>query len=391
MMTSMAERGKHSASGTGWRYAFRVLARSLTVPLLLAAGVSAFWLARSLYAWALALGENLGQVFAFFALFGAISFFAKLGLSQLNEHLLALLRGIWNYFRSIFSRDPAIFAESLRALARRLIPVLVLTIGAGLLSGYVRPPAAESGLPGTIEVRSGDRGVTVSFRQPGGQDASTNIVGLRGIIEEVVTQALEQQASGQASPVIEGRRDAIEHARSNYVASFPILFKRAALDSGPRAGAAAGGGPEFAGGAAYDAEFNRGLIRLLVESLAPCGEEDGTRPVWLSVRGYASSAPFRDGRGEALPQSGELNVRLANRRRRSVESALRAAIVRAGAERRIRLTPEIDYTLHSQLERDRKFNDRPGAYPAEAGSLPQDFLTRAAYVNVLSAAKCAPD
>lgn len=205
-------------------------------------------------------------------------------------------------------------------------------------------------------------------------------------------QLLEQQASGQAFSVIEGRRDTIGRARSNYVASFPILFERATLDSEPRAGTAAGGGPEFAGGAAYDAEFNRGLIiRLLVESLAPCGEEDGTRPVWLSVRGYASSAPFRDGRGEALPQSGELNVRLANRRRRSVESALRAAIVRAGAERQIRLTPEIGYTLYSQLERGRKFNDRPGAYPAESGSLPQDFLTRAAYVNILTAAKCAPD
>ena len=66
--------------------------RPLAVPLILAVGVLAFLLARSLYASSLAVGANLGQVFAFFALFGAISFLAKLGLSQPNKHLAALLR-----------------------------------------------------------------------------------------------------------------------------------------------------------------------------------------------------------------------------------------------------------------------------------------------------------
>lgn len=390
-MTNMAETGKRSASRQGWRYAFGVLGRSLTVPLILAVGVSVFLLARGLYASSLAVGENLGQVFAFLALFGAISFFTKLGLSQLNKHLVALLRDLWNYFKSIFSRDPANFGKSLRALTRRLIPVLVLTVAAGLLSGYIRAPDAQSDLPAVLEVHSGNSDVTVSFRRPGGQSVSTNIVGLRNMVAEIVTQALEDHSSGQASLVMAEKPVMTEPLMSNYVASFPILFEQASLNSGPRAAAATAAGSEFAGGAAYDAELNRDLIRLLAESLAPCGEEDGTRPVWLSVRGYVSSAPFRDDRGEALLQSGELNVRLANMRRRSVESALRAAIVRADAEGRIRLTPEIDYTLYSQLERDRKFNDRPGASPAEPGSLPQDLLTRVAYINVLSAARCAPD
>ncbi len=387
----MAKTGKRRASGQGWGYAFRVLARSLTVPLILAVGVLTFFLARSLYASSLAVGQNLGQVFAFFALFGAISFFAKLGLSQLNKHLVALLRDFWNYFKSILSRDSARFAESLRALTKRLIPVLVLTVGAGLLSGYIRPPDGEPDIPGAITVHSGDSDVTVSFRRSNGQDASTNILGLRGVIAEIVTQALEDQASGPEPPLMAEKPDTDERIRSNYVASFPILFERASLDSGLRGATAADGAAQFVAGADYDAELNRSFIRLLVESLIPCGEEDGTRPVWLSVRGYASSAPFRDGKGEALPQSVELNLRLANMRRRSVERALRAAIGQAGAERRIRLTPEIDYTLPSQLKRDRKFNDRPAAYPAKAGSLPQDFLTRVAYVNILSAARCAPD
>ncbi|MDE0414035.1 MAG: hypothetical protein OXI47_06830 [Gammaproteobacteria bacterium] len=293
--------------------------------------------------------------------------------------------------KSIFSRDLAGFGESLRALTRRLIPVFVLTIAAGLLSGYVRPTEAETGIPDSVEVHYGDGDVIVSFHRPDGQKEITNIVGLRGVIAEIVAQALEERAGQQTSPGVVEEVDANLYIRSNYVASFPILFERARLDSGSRAGAAVAGGAEFAVGAAYDTELNRGLIRMLVESLAPCGEEDGTRPVWLSVRGYASSAPFRDGWGEALPESRELNVGLANMRRRSVESALRAAIVRAEAERRIRLTPGIDYTLHTQLERDRKFNDRPDQSPAEAGSLPQDLLTRVAYVNVLSAARCAPD
>ncbi len=397
-MTNTAEMGKRSAPRQGWRYAFGVLARSLTVPLILAVGGLTFLLARSLYASSLAVGENLGQVFAFLALFGAIGFFTKLGLSQLNKHLAALLRDLWNYFKSILSRNPASFRESLRALTRRLIPVLVLTIGAGLLSGYIRPPdaepeipSAESAMPRAIEVHSGESDVTVSFRGANGQNVSTNIVGLRGVIAKIVTQSLEDQAGPKEPAVMADQPVMIEPIRSNYVASFPILFERASLDPGPRSAAAAGGGAEFAGGAAYDAKLNRKFIRLLVESLDPCGEEDGTRPVWLSVRGHASSAPFRDGRGEALPLSGDLNVRLANTRRRSVEGELRKAIGEADAERRIRLTPEIDYTLPSQLRRDRKFNDRPGAYAAAAGSLPQDVLTRVAYVNILSAANCAPD
>ena len=397
----MIETEERNAPGKGWRYAFGILARSLTVPLILAIGVSAFWLARNLYASSLVAGENLGEVFAFFTLFGAISFFAKLGLSQLNKHLVAMLGDLRDYFKSIFSRDSAKFREAVRALARRSIPVILLTVGAGLLSGYIRPPGAqpdmppaESDMPPAIEVHSGDSDVTVSFRGANGQDVSTNIVGLRGVIAGIVTQALGNRSGPPDPNGVTERPDANRSMRGNYVASFPILFERAGLDSAARASAtdgAAGADPEFADGAAYDAGLNRDLVRLLVEALAPCGEEDGTRPVWLSVRGYASSAPFRDGGGEVLAQSGELNVRLANMRRRSVESALRAEIRRADAESRIRLTPEIDYTLPSQLERDRKFNDRPGAYPAEAGSLPQDLLTRVAYVNVLSAAGCAPD
>ena len=391
----MAETGKRADPHGAWRHALIVLARSLTVPLLLAAGVLAFLLARGLYEFALAVSANFGQVFAFLALFGAITFFTKLGISQLNKHLVALLGDLGNYLRSIPSRGSGSFGASVRALARRLVPIFVLTAAAGLLSGYVRlpdaGPASPGAIPAAIKIQSTGEDVTLSFRGPGERESSTNIAGLRDLIADIVAQAREDRFGEPAPPAKTEGPVVNGPIRSNYVASFPILFERARLDSGARAAAADGGGPEFAGGASYDAEFNRDLIGLLVDSLAPCGEDDGTRPVWLSVRGYASSAPFRDGEGKVLAQSAKLNVVLANMRRRSVESALRAAIADANAQRRILLTPEIDYTLPSQLDRDRKFNDRPGASPAEPGSLPQDLLTRMAYINVLSAARCAPD
>ncbi|MDE0129651.1 MAG: hypothetical protein OXQ86_08820 [Gammaproteobacteria bacterium] len=112
----MAETEEQKAPTKGWRYSFGVFARLLTVPLILAVGVSAFLLARSLYASSLAMSENLGQVFAFFALFGAIGFFTKLGLSQLNKHLVALLGDLW---MSMATENGALLAIENGTLLRR--------------------------------------------------------------------------------------------------------------------------------------------------------------------------------------------------------------------------------------------------------------------------------
>ena len=128
-----------------------------------------------------------------------------------------------------------------------------------------------------------------------------------------------------------------------------------------------------------------------MEALAPCGEADGTRPVRLIVRGSASSAPFKNPDGKLSPQSGELNVRVANARRRNVEEALRAALREKDLTNRIVLAATRDYEYPEQLERDRLFVDRPAGMPDDGESQPQDYLTRAAYIHVLSAAKCAPD
>ena len=161
-----------------------------------------------------------------------------------------------------------------------------------------------------------------------------------------------------------------------YFARFPIAFD---------AGILSDDGTTFVRGAAYDPEANRDLVARLVNALVQCGTADD--PVRLRVEGYASSEPFLNTTGDVT--SDDLNLRLANERRRSVKEALDAAMVAAGSEdalRRFLVTEADDYRTIDEMEADREFNDRPaGDNPSR---LPQDFLTRAAHVKVMSPGTC---
>lgn len=168
-----------------------------------------------------------------------------------------------------------------------------------------------------------------------------------------------------------------ETDRSDYCfARFPIAFE---------AGALSDDGAAFVRGAEYDPEENQDLVVRLVNALVQCGT--GEDPVRLRVEGYASSEPFLNTTGDVT--SDDLNLRLANERRRSVKEALDAAIVAAGSEdalRRFLVIEADDYRTIDEMEEDREFNDRPaGGNPSR---LPQDFLTRAAHVKVMSPGTC---
>ena len=168
----------------------------------------------------------------------------------------------------------------------------------------------------------------------------------------------------------------------------PILFERAQLGGNDETVLAL---PEdlsdvrFPAGLDYARARDRDLIRELVSALAACGAAEGGRPVRLRVEGYASSEPFERAERDV---SLRLNVHLANERRRVVESELRAEVRRLGVEAAIELAEVEDYTGISEMERYRRFNDRPGDSPAR-GNYEQDLFTRAAHIRILDLSGCS--
>ena len=167
-----------------------------------------------------------------------------------------------------------------------------------------------------------------------------------------------------------------EERTDDYFARFPIAFE---------AGTLSDDGAAFVSGTEYDPEENSNLVARLINALIPCGALDD--PVILRVEGYASSEPFQN--TTASVTSEELNLRLANERRRSVKAVLDAAIVATGASdarRRVVVTEAEDYRTIAEMEADREFNDRPAG--EDSSRLPQDFLTRAAHIKVMSPATC---
>lgn len=175
------------------------------------------------------------------------------------------------------------------------------------------------------------------------------------------------------------------------VARFPVLFN--AADLGPL-----GTLPEipdvaeveYGLGVQYDADRNANVIEELVTALAPCAG-NGPDRVLLRVEGYASSQPFRNEEGAVLPNSNELNVHLANERRRVVEGLLRQAITDQGVQGRLVLDDVPNYAVLNEMIDAREFNDRPSGQEPSAEAPPQDVFTRAAHIKVLHPGLCAVD
>ena len=274
----------------GLAYASAVAGRLLSVPLILAIAVAAFWLAEYVYDAASLLGDNADQALGLLTLFAGVTFFFNLGLTHLKEQCEALGRECMAYLRSLFERGTGSFRKSATALMKRMVPILLLAFGLGILSGYITIPDGEPGLPGTILLDDGVGEMAVDLRESDDGGVSANVAGIRNSIRNVFIEALDERA-GPVAPDPDWECANVA----------------------------------FASGIEYDPVLNGDLIQRLTGALAPCGEEEGTRPVWIGVRGYASSAQFRNPRGEIRESSPQLNVCVANRRRRSVEDALQSA------------------------------------------------------------------
>lgn len=251
--------------------------------------------------------------------------------------------------------------------------------------------ASEPAFPFEGLVESiGDR-TRQDMRRIGEELIAAQIQDPPGLMSGEIVRALTAQGFTTERAALLDRL-AIESPRAeHYIARFPVLFE--AADLGPP-----GALPEipdvaeveFGPGVQYDANRNANVIGALVTALAPCAG-NGPDRVELRVEGYASSQPFRNEEGAVLHNSDELNVHLANERRRVVEGLLRLAIADEGVQNRMVLAEVPNYAGLDEMIGDREFNDRPGGLEVVAEAPPQDMFTRAAHIKVLHAGLCAVD
>ena len=172
-----------------------------------------------------------------------------------------------------------------------------------------------------------------------------------------------------------------------YFARFPVMFAEGDIGVACKpSGDFELADVEFVRGIVYDPITNNDVIKSLIGALSPCASSE--KPVLLKVEGYASSKPFPDCSPE---QSESLNVRVANERRKAVETELRREKTSLTTGISIELAHVEDYTEIEDMIWDREFDDRPEHYvPAAGDQFPQDLFTLAAHIKILSPGRCAP-
>ena len=163
-------------------------------------------------------------------------------------------------------------------------------------------------------------------------------------------------------------------SRSHF-ATFPFAFARGTAEITDQSDE-----PTAPGRLAFNPEEHDEMIRTIVSALGPCASQGS--PVELLVEGYASSEPYDD-----HPDSDKLNLGLAHARRDNIVAALNSAIASVGASGSFRVYAAANYRDLEDMKRYRGFNDRPA--DAKDEWFPQDFLTRAAHVQVVGLGLCA--
>ncbi|MCZ0954636.1 MAG: hypothetical protein OXQ89_14120 [Rhodospirillaceae bacterium] len=305
--------------------------------------------------WASLLGGGLG-VWAFFLI-----------RSGLVENMLELAPKVKMVAASVPVPEWSPFFESVLDLFRTLVLPGIVTVFALVFVGeQVREQIVEPA-PTSVERQIEELRLAIEPR-------------LENIVGQIENRDLQDALDAQGyTPQRAQQLDLIGgevQQPDNYFARFPISFEPGSLNDAENA---------FASGVDYDPEENADLVSRLVNALIHCGVVDD--PVILRVEGYASSGPFEI--TAANLSSDELNVRLANERRRSVKDALDAAILATrldDAQRMILVIEADDYQTIAEMELDREFNDRPAG--EDSNRLPQDFLTRAAHIKVMNPGAC---
>lgn len=364
------EKGANGATSAA-RKSRRIVARTTLLALgLLTAAAATYYLAATMRGiildmaaadrgeWASLLGGGLG-VWAFFLI-----------RSGIVEHAFDLAPKLRAVVDSLPVPEWRAFLESTLDLSKTLLMPGLVTVFALIFVGeHVAEQIIDSpepdGNPVAVRIEALETAVSARFDRIESQIGTGNY-----------QDALNAQGY---TPERAERLDRIgpDADRSEYYfARFPIGFEAGDLN---------GDGTAFVRGVEYEPEKNSDILARLAQALIPCGAVGD--PVILKVEGYASSESFRNTTAEVTSE--ELNIRIANERRRSVKEALDAAIAAtgfAGARSRIVVTEADDYRTLAEMEADREFNDRPAG--EDVNTLPQDFLTRAAHVKVMSPGTC---
>ncbi len=305
--------------------------------------------------WASLLGGGLGA-WAFFLI-----------RSGIIEHTFDLVPKARAVMESLPIPEWSTFLERTLDFSRTLLLPGVVTVFALVFVGeHVRDQILVPS-PSPTSRQIDELGTAINARL----DIIDSTIGNRDLPAELDAQGYTRERAERLDLIgVDDRRP------DYYFARFPISFEEGNLSEE---------GTVFVSGTEYDADDNSELVSRLVNALVHCGALDD--PVMLRVEGYASSEPF-DNTTASVTSDG-LNVRLANERRRAVKDALDSAIAATGladAERRMLVVEADDYQTIAEMEADREFNDRPTG--DDTNALPQDFLTRAAHIKVLSPGTC---
>ena len=354
---------------TAHRKGPRVVARTLILVVGLVSVIAgSFYLAKALRniviatevadggEWATLLGGGLG-VWAFFLVRSGIIQDAFDLVPKMKTVVASLPSPAWStYFDSAWD------------LAKTLIMPCVVTVFAMVFVGEHIVDQVTDPQPSPLAAQIDELRT----------DLGSRLDRIEGNIEDTSTYMAAMETQGYTTERAQ-RLDRISTEpvpTDYYFARFPISFGPGSLNDE---------GTTFVSGAVYDPVRNLDIVARLVDALIQCGSVDD--PVRLRVEGYASSERFTNTMADGI--SDDLNLRLANERRRSVKSALVERIAAVGtvdAQRRILVVEADDYHTIDEMEADREFNDRPrGEGPNRR---PQDFLTRAAHVKVMSPGTC---
>ena len=165
----------------------------------------------------------------------------------------------------------------------------------------------------------------------------------------------------------------IKPIQTDYLASFPLVFKNARLDGNRQLTL------KSVGITLEDIHIKQ--IEQLIHAFAPCGH-DKNQPVKLELEGYSSSRDFIDSNGDKLLNSDELNVKAASLRAENVYNFF------IGYLKKNKINSHIDFNeLKSWDHIDqmtRPFLDKSNLLKGSG----QELLNRSVFVKLKHAGAC---
>jgi hypothetical protein len=223
------------------------------------------------------------------------------------------------------------------------------------------------------------------------------------VIERIINSVQLQAAPYREIVYLAKSTDKIDpeqHNPPDYLARFPIMFDRATLNDAVDIDAKTLAAKDFMSGIQYDPDLNNNFLRKFIDAIEPCGSTDGTKPVIISVEGYASSEPFyiykTSGTGvryktdQQYTYSEKMNLATAEYRGKEVAAQL-IKLIGNDKIQQIKVNPAKTWESISDMETVRGFNDRPlggSENNAQEKKFSQDLFTRAAHIKIIDPGLC---